>query len=632
MVYVCVNLIADEVSSYRPMLYRGEDAKRVRVPKHPLLDLVAKPNSYMTQSEFFEAYQIYMELVGEAFIYASRGEQTGKPKQLYLLRPDKMKVVVDNEGEVTGYALRKSNGVEVPFEINEIVHVKDFNPLNPYRGLSAVEAAILYIDTETATSEFQNTFLRNQATPSGVLSLNSPNMTPEAFQKIKEDWKEKYAGQSNAGKTLILRAEDASFVKLGLSIADINLEGITNLNEDKILKIFRVPEAMLGVTDSSGLGRANIEAIEYIFAKRTIEPKLGKLDDAMQSALEKWFPGQSGGIVVDHESSIPEDKEFKLKQYDLGVDRWITRNQIRTDEGQETIDGGDTLYYSFNQLALQQESQRVKTYGKIVIREHVHEHTEKDTEDATTPEQALFQALERIEQAADKKYKPALNKLLKAQEAAVIARVSSKKKQEPAATENEYEYEFSDEELEGVVAILIAALLRSGELGIKFVDVDDITEFILQQATRDAIFDSTKRLLKSFNEETALKIQKAIAAGLAEGEDVAALSKRIEAIYKDAKGYRATRIANTEAHKAVNQGVAEAYSQAGYRRVKWVANPGACEFCRAMDGTIKEIGTPFIPTGASIQGEEGGEYLNNYVDITYADAHPNCTCYLVPER
>ena len=267
-----------------------------------------------------------------------------------------------------------------------------------------------------------------------------------------------------------------------------------------------------------------------------------------------------------------------------------------------------------------------------MIREHVHEHTEKDTEDATTPEQALFQALERIEQAADKKYKPALNKLLKAQEAAVIARVSSKKKQEPAATENEYEYEFSDEELEGVVAILIAALLRSGDLGIKFVDVDDITEFILQQATRDAIFDSTKRLLKSFNEETALKIQKAIAAGLAEGEDVAALSKRIEAIYKDAKGYRATRIANTEAHKAVNQGVAEAYSQAGYRRVKWVANPGACEFCRAMDGTIKEIGTPFIPTGASIQGEEGGEYLNNYVDITYADAHPNCTCYLVPER
>ena len=634
LVYICINLIADEVSKYEPKLFRPSGNDRNPVIKHPLLDLVHKPNASMSQSEFFEAHQVYSELSGEVFWYTPRGEQTGKPKEIILLRPDRMHLVIDDRtGDVIGYTMKKVDGTDIPFEVDEIVHIKEFNPINPYRGLSAIEAAFLYVDTERATSEFQHTFFNNAGTPSGVLALKN-NITPEAFDKVKREWQENYAGQHNAGKTLIIRAADVEFTKLGLSIADINLESITDINDSKIMKLFRVPEAMLGVTDSTGLGRANIEAIEYIFARWTIEPKLTKIDDALAMAALKWFPRESQDLIVSHESHIPEDKEFKLKEYDLGVDRWITRNEIRDDRGQDSIDGADTLYYGFNQLPLQTESQRIKSTGKIIIREHDHEHdhVEKDTEDATTPEQALFVNLDRIERSAQTKYKPALNKLLKEQERLVLERLGKAKKQEPTQGGEEYQYEFNEEELTSIVAILIAALTRSGELGIKFVDVEDITEFVLRQATRDAIFDSTKRLLKSFNEETALKIQKAIAAGLAENEDVAALAKRVEAIYKEARGYRATRIANTEAHKAVNQGVAEAYSQAGYRRMQWVANPGACEFCKAMDGTIKDIGAPFVPLGASITGENGGEYLNNYTDILYADAHPNCTCYLIPAK
>ena len=39
---------------------------------------------------------------------------------------------------------------------------------------------------------------------------------------------------------------------------------------------------------------------------------------------------------------------------------------------------------------------------------------------------------------------------------------------------------------------------------------------------------------------------------------------------------------------------------------------------------------PFVPRGGSINADDGEEFLNDYDDITYADAHPNCKCKLMP--
>ena len=195
-----------------------------------------------------------------------------------------------------------------------------------------------------------------------------------------------------------------------------------------------------------------------------------------------------------------------------------------------------------------------------------------------------------------------------------------------------FELSFSDEDIQlNLLTWLLNAFVKSGEYTFESLGKPD-QEFILRQAQRDSLFNSTERLMRSFNEETTQKLQQQIAQGLEFGEDIEKISKRIESVYDDAKGYRSMRIADTEVHKAVNQGTAEVYKEEGYTKLVWQANSGACEYCVGMDGQEVEMDQPFVKVGESVSGENGSEYVNDYVDVKYADLHPNCKCRLVPSK
>lgn len=627
LAYSCIVAIASDVAKYEPQIYNiGKDKP---LADHPFLRVLHQPNPSMSQYDFMEATATYMELTGELFWYFALGQVTKQPKEMYLLRPDLMKVVIGDGGKVIGYTYKNSDGTDMPLALNEVYHGKNFDPTNPYRGYGTTKAIQLYLDIEDGVSNFQYNFLQNQATPSGVVSFNG-TIGKDAFEKVKAEWKEKYGGLDNSGKTLFVRRSETTFTKIGLSIADLQLGDLKRLSKEDVLEGYRVPEAILGKTDSSGLGRSNIEAVEYIFAKRTIEPKLVKYDDAIRTILKNWY-GQV--VYVGHVSQVPEDKQFKLEERTVSVGRWKTVNEVRAEDGMLPIDGGDQLYVPFSSSPINNPAD--KTFGKAFLKtkskplmvtttkaavEHKHEFSTKGVD-------PFFVALNKLDAATEKKYLKGLKKLLTTQHNKVVQIIESRYKDVVSDGVN-WELTFTEEDLTlNLLQLLFAAFLEAGSMSVDLLGVPDV-QFVLQQATRDAIFSSTDRLMKSFNEETALKIQKQMAAGLAENEDVIQLKKRIESIYDEAKGYRAERIANTESHKAVNEAVAEGYKQSGVKKMRWVANPSACEFCKAMDGKEVTIGQPFVVNGTSVEGTDGGSYINDYTDVRYADLHPNCQCYL----
>jgi HK97 family phage portal protein len=627
LVYACVQAISQDVSRYEPIFNRmGKDGKLTPLATHPFKTLLDNPNKYTSKSDLFETLQAFMELTGNAYLYMPKGEITQRPRELWNVRPDRMHVVVDEEtGLVKGYIYRDEKGTEIPFELDEIIHFKTFNPFNPYKGMGTVEAALLYIDTENSTSKFQNSFMHNQATPSGVLSIKG-NVTPEAFNKVKKVWAEQQAGLVNAGKTLFIRQADVTFEKLGLSIADLELPSLKGQTQEDVMMMFRLPKQILGNTSAvgvSGLGRNNLEAIEYIYAKRTIEPKLDRIDDTLTLTARNVFKDDS--ITVTHVSQIPEDKEFVLKEKEAAVDKWVMRNEIRRSEGREDVEGGDSLFSTFNQTPI---DQLVPTPAAKAITVKLIRKVAKNSQTG------YFDILEKIEDKATGHYVKELAGLLGVQEMRVkryMNQYYDKAKQVVNFNTDTFSFEFDQEELMVVLRRLFAAMEMAGSESLIFTEAPD-KEFILNQAQREAVFAATDRLMQSFNKETAQKIQKAIAAGLAENESLEQLTARIESIYVEAKGYRAERIARTEAHKAVNASVAEGYRQAGYAEMQWYASPPSCEYCLAMNGKVTTIGAPFIAKGETIAGAEGGSFVADYTDVEYADLHPNCDCKLLPKK
>ena len=628
MVYTLVNAIAEDFAKYEPIFWKQDNRSGKKTQyMHPFAKVLENPNPSLSKFDLLVATASFLELTGDAFWYYAVGERSRQPKEIYLMRPDRVEVVVDGDtGEVMGYKFRNDDGTKIPLEVDEVEHIKTFNPLNQYRGMGTLEAAILYVEIENDTSEFQRNFMKNQATPSGVLTI-SGKIEKEAFNKLKTQWKEKQAGLANVGKTLFIREADAKFTKVGLGLDELDLKALKELSEGKLFKMFRVPKIILGDTDQNGLGRANAETADYIFAKRTIDPKQTRLDDAIQKTLKRNYKDENS--VVGHVSQIPEDRAAQLNEDDKLTGRVYTINEVRERKGLPRVDGGDDLYVSFNQVPVNQANTGNDNGSKSVKKRVIRLAASKDA-----AEETFFRQLNKIDNRAYKDSKKEFNGLLSAQEAAVIDKLKAyagkgvtRAYEEVMPDANEE----TDKAVELILPLLLLALQQGGEAALAFLGVDEPLN--VSPATQRALEDRLRRALKENTNATIAKLNKTISEGIANGETFEELKKRVNAVYEKATGYRSDTLTDDQAHKSVNKGLQEAYRQAGIKQKLWRAlgsNP--CQFCRAMNGEVIEVDAPFVPKGSSIIGEDGGEYINDYDDIENANAHPNCHCWLFPVR
>jgi len=634
---LCVSSRAEEVASIENYAYQElQDGSTKRLPKNEFLKLLEKPNPEMTKFELFEATQSFIDMVGEVFWYFSLGEQTGKPKGIYTIRPDRMKVVVD-KGYIVGYKLMK-NGADGQFLMpEEVYHWKTFNPNNAYRGIGILQRALDYVGTERFASRFSLNFLRNNATPAGVLTLDG-SMKKEAFQKFKRQWREGLSGAENAGKIAIVRGATAKFEKIGLSLQDIDLKALKDVTADDVFKMFKVPKPLVGLADAQGLGRSNVETLEYIYMKRTINPQMKRIDDGLEKLNERFY--KENGTMIGHENIVPEDKDYELTRLEKGTDKWIQRDEARVADGLKPV-GANQLFIGLNQVPVDLDStasKGVEKKARLIIR--VPKTQKKKggidwdvTDKSDDAPQEVFRknTVEVTALGYEKKLKKAFVKYLSEQEDKVLSIVDPKKK----LTAKDYHdppFDKAEETAKLMLAltpIIITLAQDIGEQGMTFVGADG--EFIMSPAFDKLLKDHLYKMSYKFNDETIDQLSKTLAEGLKAGESNDKLAKRVNGVYDDAKKWRNKRVSRSETHWTAVNATEEAYKQSEWVHYKkWYANPGACEFCLSFDGKTEPIGHSFWPQGKEVEGTEGGTFNPDYETVENAHLHPNCKCQLLP--
>jgi phage portal protein BeeE len=190
VVFSCTSLIGEALGGeYEPYVEQRKGDKWVRI-EHPFINLVNQPAGKNADSEsfskfdLFEATGIYQVLQGDAYWYVAKGKRTGEPRELILLRPDKVGVDIDkNTGNVNGYFIRREGADPIPLEKEEVLRFKMFNPSDPYKGKSSVEAGAEYIETDEQTSRYTANFFGNNAGLSGILNIKG-EVTQECIQKV----------------------------------------------------------------------------------------------------------------------------------------------------------------------------------------------------------------------------------------------------------------------------------------------------------------------------------------------------------------------------------------------------------------------------------------------------------------
>lgn len=143
-----------------------------------------------------------------------------------------------------------------------------------------------------------------------------------------------------------------------------------------------------------------------------------------------------------------------------------------------------------------------------------------------------------------------------------------------------------------------------------------------------------RKVSKDINDETDKQLRATLAEGINQGDSIDELAARVEQVYGAAAGYRAERIARTEARRTATQGEIEAWDQSGVVEAKeWFTakDERVCEFCGPMDGQIvDELRGHYFEQGTSYTGSSGGTLKLDYEDIEGPPLHVSCRCDLLP--
>ena len=338
--YKCVSMLARSASSVKLMVYDKKTNKKIE--NHPLELLLNNPNPTQNGYEFFESLYSYKLLSGNTYIQAILLDKNifKNPKELFILRPDRMTIIIDNNSSIPYAYKYKVNSNEKVFYVDkitgnaEILHIKNFNPINDWYGLSPIEAASYSIDQHNEASKWNQSMLQNGARPSGALIVkgngdDSAFLTDEQFTRLKKQLNEEFAGTENAGKPLLLEG-GLEWMEMSLSPSEMNFLEMKNSCARDIALAFGVPSQLLGIPGDNTY--SNLTEARLSMWEETIIPMIDNVVDA----LNKWLVP-----MFDDNIGLYYDKDKITALYSRQENYWnkiANANFLNDDEKKKLLD------------------------------------------------------------------------------------------------------------------------------------------------------------------------------------------------------------------------------------------------------------------------------------------------------
>lgn len=339
--YACIRRIAGAAATVPFLLYEGAS----ELESHPLLTLLARPNAGEDGASLFERWYAFLQTAGNAYVEAVNLE--GTPRELHLLRPDRVQVVAGRHGWPAAYDYRVDGHTRRITRdaagFLPVLHLGLFHPLDDYYGLSPLEVAGAAIDIHNQGAAWTKALLDNAARPSGALIYKGPDGAPglsdEQFIRLKRELEDAYQGASNAGRPMVLEG-GLDWKAMGYTPADMDFGGTRAQAAREIALAFGVPPMLLGIPGDntySNYAEANLN-----FWRQTVLPLVART----ASALTRWLAPRFGpdlriGFDADQVEVLAEARRTLWQKLEGAT--FLTVNEKRAAAGYSPLQGGDDL-------------------------------------------------------------------------------------------------------------------------------------------------------------------------------------------------------------------------------------------------------------------------------------------------
>ncbi len=261
-VFACVSLISTDIGKLRIQTKAVKDG--VLLPtKSRTQAILKKPNKHQTWQQFVENWVSSKLLRGNAYIFKQR-DIFGDVWQLYVLNPDRVKVLVSDHGDVfyqisTDKLLNIAHNMIVP--ASEIIHDRFNCFYHPLVGLSPLTACSVSVGLGLSIQASSKTFFGNASRPSGILSVPmSINQTKA--DEIKANWQANYSGVNRGGIAVL--GDGTKYESIGMSSSDAQAIEQLKMSGETVCSVFHVPPFKVGMGEAkAGQKVSDLNEIYY---------------------------------------------------------------------------------------------------------------------------------------------------------------------------------------------------------------------------------------------------------------------------------------------------------------------------------------------------------------------------------
>ncbi len=347
-VYACIKQIVDAAGGIPWNLFKrpqGPGSKKEKIEDHGLLDIMKRPNPQNGGAAFTKTTLAFYLISGNSYISIA-GPDLGPPLELYNPRPDRMKIIPGQPTDpILGYKYTVGAN-EKTYKTEEILHLKQFHPLDDWYGLSPLRVAAQQIDIHYMSAKWNANLLKNDCRPPGSITVKG-TLDQEQREFLEEQVDKKMSGFENAGRRPPIFEGGVKWETFAITPKDMDWIKSDQLNMRKICAILNVAPELIGDGENKTFSNYK-EARKALYIENVIP-----LMDYLRDEWNNWLTPQWGEdrLYLEYDkNSIDAIREELKAIYEREAKAWWrTVNQHREATGDDDLGPkGDVLLIPTN--------------------------------------------------------------------------------------------------------------------------------------------------------------------------------------------------------------------------------------------------------------------------------------------
>lgn len=352
-VYRCVDLISDSLGVLPLETYMlDSDGFKSAYKQHPVYDILnLEPNENMTRFTFFKTMMASVLLKGNGYAYIERDSKLN-PVQLVYIPADMVGIewVKDTSG-ISRKRYRVSSFKDL-VEPKDMLHFLNFS-YDGIIGVSTLTHARNTLGIASDSESHASGFFKSGASMAGILKIEGTRLKQGQKEQIYEEWAKRTDPITGKPNGIVVLEGNQSYQAISISPKDSQLLESRQFNVLDICRFFSVPPEK--AYDTSKNSYNSLEASQLHYLTDTVLSVITKFELEINRKI--FLPSERGKIKAEFNTStlLRTDKAAQStywgQMFNIGA---ATPNEIRKENNQPRLEGGDEAFVQVNVQPLQQ--------------------------------------------------------------------------------------------------------------------------------------------------------------------------------------------------------------------------------------------------------------------------------------